>query len=146
MNPDRKQHLASACSGILAGLLADCAGVLWATVSTKDGIEIASAGTSAHEHLSVMSGTMQALADSIVAEAALGACHDVILRAERGSIAILSVREGDDQLVLAGMGSAETTIGMLLSCCTTACTQIGRLALPRNTALVHGPEYRQQRP
>ena len=137
MNPDRKTRITEACNGILADLLARCSGLLWASVSTKDGIEIASAGSMANEKLSVMSGTMHALADGIVAEAALGACHDIILDAEGGRIVILSVREGEGDLVLAGMAGRSTTLGMLLSFCGAACDEIGRLSKGR----LHGGQH-----
>ena len=131
MKPEQKKRLVSGCSRILEELLAGCVGLLWASVSTKDGIEIARAGELANESLSVMSGTMHALADGIVAEAALGACYDIILNSEGGRVVILSVRDGDDQLVLAGIGRPEMTIGMLLSCCTAACAEIGQLGIRR---------------
>ena len=127
VKPIQKRRLVAACQGILESLRARCTGLLWASVSTKDGIEIVSVGELANEKLSVMSGTMHALADGIVAEASLGACHDIILDAENGRIVILSVREGNDDLVLAGMASPETSLGLLLSLCTSACDDIGRL-------------------
>lgn len=125
MPPDRKAHLATACRSILDTLAARCDGLLWASVSTKDGIEVASIGGAANEKLSVMTGTMHALADGIVAEAALGSCRNVMLEAEHGRVVILSVQGGASDLVLAGMARPETSLGMLLSFCAVACTEVG---------------------
>ena len=75
--------LSADCRAALGRLADRCPGVRWSCVATKDGIEVASLGTAeSGEKLSVMVGTMLALADGIVGEAALGACQDIILAAE----------------------------------------------------------------
>ena len=61
-----KPALAAAAQKALARLAQNCPGLKWATVATKDGAEVASHGSSADEKLSVMTGTMHALADGIV--------------------------------------------------------------------------------
>jgi predicted regulator of Ras-like GTPase activity (Roadblock/LC7/MglB family) len=131
VKPIEEDRVSDACRDALASLETRCPGLLWASVSTRDGIEIASVGQVTNEKLSVMSGTMHALADGIVSEAALGACRDIILAAEGGRIAILSVKESTFDLVLAAMARPATTLGMLISCCSTACDDIRRTAAPR---------------
>ena len=124
MTPDRKARLAAACTPLLHSLAERCTGLLWASVSTQDGIEVASLGGHGDEKLSVMAGTMHALADGIMAEAALGACHNIMLDAERGRVVILSIPHAEG-LVLAGMAQPDTSLGMLLVLCSNACEEIG---------------------
>ena len=71
MLPEKKAALSAAAQKALARLAQNCPGLKWATVATKDGAEIATHGSSADEKLSVMTGTMHALADGIVGEAEL---------------------------------------------------------------------------
>lgn len=124
MHPDYKTHLASACRGILETLAARCNGLIWASVSTRDGIEVASIGGAPNEKLSVIVSTMHALSDGIVAEADLGECRSTILEAGKGRVVILSVPGETESLVLAGMGTPNTSLGMLLSCCAMACQEV----------------------
>ena len=124
MPPDRKAYLSAACRGILDALAARCGGLMWASVSTRDGIEVASIGGAPNEKLSVMVSTMHALADGVAAEAALGESRSLIQEAGHGRVVILSVPGGADNLVLAGMAKPSTTLGMLLSTCTMACEEV----------------------
>ncbi len=124
MHPDRKAHLASACRDVLATLAARCNGLIWASVSTRDGIEIASIGGAPNEKLSVIMSTMHALSDGIAAEADLGECRSTILEAGKGRVVILSVPGETEDLVLAGMATPNTSLGMLLSCCAMACQEV----------------------
>ena len=75
---DNKAALAAAAQKALSRLAQNCPGLKWATVATKDGAEVATHGASADEKLSVMTGTMHALADGIVGAAELGSCNDII--------------------------------------------------------------------
>ena len=129
MSPDRKARLSAACRGILDTLAARCSGLIWASVSTRDGIEIASIGGAPNEKLSVIVSTMHALSDGIVAEADLGENHNTILEAGQGRVVILSVPGGVDNLVLAGMAKPSTSLGMLLSSCAMACQEV-KMACP----------------
>lgn len=128
MTPERKAQLAASCRPILASLQERCGGLLWASVSTADGIEVAAVGGGADDKLSVMSGTMLALAGGIVSEASLGACRSIILDAEGGRVAVLSVPGTRNSLVLAGMAQPDTTIGMLLASCLGACNEVAEEA------------------
>src|SRR5918997_2462193 len=127
MNSENKPALAAAAKKALARLAQNCPGLKWATVATKDGAEVASHGVGADEKLSVMTGTMHALADGIVGEAELGTCHDIILAADRGRIVILGLRGAASELVLAAMTAPQTSLGLLLNCCNTASKEIGAL-------------------
>ena len=121
---DNKAALAAAAQKALSRLAQNCPGLKWATVATKDGAEVASHGSSADEKLSVMTGTMHALADGIVGEAELGSCNDIILAAARGRIVIQGLQGAASELVLAAMTSPQTSLGLLLNCCSTASKEI----------------------
>ena len=124
MTPESKAVLAAAAKTALSRLAQNCPGLKWATVATKDGAEVASHGSSADEKLSVMTGTMHALADGIVGEAELGSCNDIILAAARGRIVIQGLQGAASELVLAAMTSPQTSLGLLLNCCSTASKEI----------------------
>lgn len=125
MRIEDKPALADAAKKALARLAQNCPGLKWATVATKDGSEIASHGAGADEKLSVMTGTMHALADGIVGEAELGSCNDIILAAARGRIVIQGLQGAASELVLAAMATPQTSLGLLLNCCSTASKEIG---------------------
>ena len=125
MTPDTKAALAAAAQKALSRLAQNCPGLKWATLATKDGAEIASHGSSTDEKLSVMTGTMHALADGIVGEAELGSCNDIILAAARGRIVIQGLQGAASELVLAAMTSPQTSLGLLLNCCNAASKEIG---------------------
>jgi predicted regulator of Ras-like GTPase activity (Roadblock/LC7/MglB family) len=124
MDPENKPALAAAAQKALSRLAQNCPGLKWATVATKDGAEVASHGSSADEKLSVMTGTMHALADGIVGEAELGSCNDIILAAARGRIVSQGLQGAASELVLAAMTSPQTSLGLLLNCCSTASKEI----------------------
>ena len=124
--------LEPAYRGVLQELAARCAGLVCASISAKDGTEIASIGGLANERMSVASGTMQALSDGIVAEAALGESRDIILDVGENWLFIISVRQGPADLVLSGMVGRGMALGILLSGCAAACDAIGRLASERS--------------
>ena len=126
-----KPALAAAAKKALGRLAQNCPGLRWATVATKDGAEVASQGAGADEKLSVMTGTMHALADGIVGEAELGTCHDIILAADRGRIVILGLRGAASELVLAAMAAPQTSLGLLLNCCNTASKEIAAAPEPQ---------------
>ena len=128
---EHKAALAAAAGKALGRLAQNCPGLKWATVATKDGAEVASHGAGADEKLSVMTGTMHALADGIVGEAELGTCHDIILAADRGRIVILGLRGAASELVLAAMTTPQTSLGLLLNCCNAASKEIGAALEPQ---------------
>ena len=120
--------LAADCQDALDRLAERCPGLKWACVATKDGIEVASLGPAeSGEKLSVMVGTMLALADGIVGEADLGSCHDIILAAEGGRIVITGVKDPGGELVLACMTGLQTTLGMLVTSAAAVCAEIAAL-------------------
>ena len=118
-----REMLTAAARDSLARLLEVCPGIRWACVATKDGMEIASLGAAsgaAGEKLSVMVGTMLALADGIVGEASLGACTEIMIGANQGRIIILGIHDPGEELVLAALSDARTSLGMVLSTCNIA--------------------------
>src|SRR4051812_38770489 len=120
--------LAADCRKALDRLADRCPGLKWACIATKDGIEVTSLGPAeSGEKLSVMVGTMLALADGIVGEAALGNCHEIILAAEGGRIVITGVRDPGGELVLACMAGPKATLGMLVTSSAAICAEIARL-------------------
>jgi predicted regulator of Ras-like GTPase activity (Roadblock/LC7/MglB family) len=124
MTPESKAALAAMARKALSRLAQNCPGLRWATVATKDGAEIASLGATTDEKLSVMTGTMHALADGIVGEAELGSCNDIILAAARGRIVIQGLQGAASDLVLAAMTNPQTSLGLLLNCCNAASKEI----------------------
>jgi len=67
---------------------------------------------------------MHALSDGIVEEADPGDCRRTILEAGKGRVIILSVPGKTEDLVLAGMATASTSLGTLLACCAMACREV----------------------
>ena len=128
---DNKAALAAAAQKALSRLAQNCPGLKWATVATKDGAEVASHGAGADEKLSVMTGTMHALADGIVGEAELGSCNDIILAAARGRIVIQGLQGAANHLVLAAMTTPQTSLGLLLNCCNAASKEIASALEPQ---------------
>jgi len=119
------QHTpAAACRDVLATLAARCNGLTWASVSTRNGIEAASIGGAPNEKLSVIVSTVHALSDGIAAEANLGDCRRTILEAGKGRVVIRLVPGKTEDLEVAGMATPNTSLGMLLSCCATACRDV----------------------
>jgi len=125
VTPEEKQRLSRVCHLVLETLSKGFPELIWAAISTRDGIEIASVGEGVNEKLSVMAGTMHALAGGIVSEAALGECRDIILDATEGRIAVLSIEGGANDLVFAGMANRETSLGLLVSRCSAVAQAIG---------------------
>ena len=120
--------LSAHCRDALDRLADRCPGLTWVGVATKDGIEVASIGSAeSGEKLSVMVGTMLALADGIVGEAALGNCQEIILAAAGGRIVVTGVRDPGGELVLACMAGPKATLGMLVTSSAAICAEIARL-------------------
>ena len=120
-----KHKLSNVCQKVLDTLAKGFPELIWAAISTRDGIEVASVGQGVNEKLSVMTGTMHALADGIVSEAALGECRDIILDATEGRIAILAIEGGANDLVFAGMAGPQTSLGTLVNRCSAVAKAIG---------------------
>lgn len=125
MTPVEKERLSRVCHLILETLHKGFPELTWAAISTRDGIEIASVGEGVNEKLSVMAGTMHALAGGIASEAALGEVRDIILDATEGRIAVLAIEGGANDLVLAGMAAKQTSLGLLVSRCSAVAQAIG---------------------
>ena len=118
----------AACRAVLARLQAECDGLQWVGLTSRDGMEIVSTHHESHEKLSVMGGTLQALADGIAHEATIGGCQDIIIAAQKGRFIVLSVRDRANRLVLAGLTSDRSSLGLALSFFTASCREIARLA------------------
>jgi len=125
VTPQEKERLSRVCQRVLETLARGFPELVWAAISTRDGIEIASIGTGVNEKLSVMTGTMHALADGIVSEAELGECRDIVLDASGGRIAILAIEGGANDLILAGMADRRTSLGLLVNRCSAVAQAIG---------------------
>ena len=125
MTPEEKQRLSRVCHLVLETLHKGFPELTWAAISTRDGIEIASVGEGVNEKLSVMAGTMHALAGGIVSEASLGECRDIILDASEGRIAVLAIEGGANDMVLACMAGRETSLGLLVNRCRAVAQAIG---------------------
>lgn len=102
------------CQSLLVSLIERCEGLEWTAVISRDGLELVSAGKT-NEKLSVMAGTMQALAEGIAGEAELGDCREMIVGGPGGSFLVWGIRGDGIGLVLAGLARPEVTLGMLLA-------------------------------
>lgn len=103
-------------AAILSGLQERCPDIRWAAIVSVEGLEIVSTGDR-NEKLSVMAGTMQALAEGVSSEATLGGCREMVVSGEGGTFIVLGVSEAQQDLVLAALGSPNLTLGMMLSSC-----------------------------
>ena len=118
----------AACRAVLARLQAECDGLQWVGLTSRDGMEIVSTQHESHEKLSVMGGTLQALADGIAHEATIGGCHDIIIGAQNGRFIVLSVRDRANRLVIAGLTTERTSLGLALALFSACCREIAALA------------------
>jgi len=117
--------LIALCQNALKSLAGSCPGVALAYIATKDGHVLASLtreGVGAK--IAVMGGSMHALGDSIVAEARLGACNNVIIEAAEGKAVLLGITVGRTELVLTGISGRDTSLGLLLASCKSCCEVI----------------------
>ncbi len=111
------QFIAS-CQHHLRELAANCSGLLAASISTKDGVIVASYGaTEENSKIAIIAGTLHAVSEAVVAEADLQDCHNIVIEASGGRVALLSLPGEYKDFVLAGIVGPNTNLGMLLGCC-----------------------------
>lgn len=87
-----------------------------ALVSTVDGFEIASRlrpGMSAAK-LSAMTSSLLALAEAMCAEAAGGACRDLVIDADAGRVLLMELPRRTQNLVFAILCTNKVTLGQIL--------------------------------
>lgn len=104
----------SVCRELLLSLQERCHGIAWASVTSRDGLELASVGDG-NQKLSVMAGTLQALADGIASEASLGDSREMIVSGPGGYFVTAGVRAGSQGVVVAALTGKNVTLGMVLS-------------------------------
>jgi predicted regulator of Ras-like GTPase activity (Roadblock/LC7/MglB family) len=128
-NPLVDPHFASVCRTRLLDLADSCPGLLAASVSSKDGVVIASWGASEENtKIAVIAGTLHAVSESVVEEADLQSCRNVAIEATRGRIALVALPGTFSDYVLTGVVGSQTTLGMLLGCCRVCCERIASQA------------------
>ena len=128
-NPQVDPHFASVCRTRLLDLADSCPGLLSASVSSKDGVVVASWGASEeNSKIAVIAGTLHAVSESVIEEADLQSCRNVTIEATRGRIALVALPGTFSDYVLTGVVGSQTTLGMLLGCCRVCCERIATQA------------------
>ena len=115
---------------LLAELRSGTAGVVSATVSTADGLAVASTLSDRHEvdKLSAMSSSIAALATALTREASRGEPERVILESARGHIVSMKVPATDVGLVLTVVSDDSAVLGKLLWSCRNTSERIAAIA------------------
>lgn len=119
------------CQEALGRLRQRCSGVLWCSITSRDGLELASLGAG-NEKLSVMAGTLQALADGIASEAQLGTCREMYVSGPEGFFVTAGVRNGTRGVVVAVLASTDATLGMVLSALRAAGEELAPRLAPQD--------------
>ncbi len=128
-NPRIDPHFAQVCRTRLLDLADSCPGLIAASVSSKDGVVVASWGASeANSKIAVIAGTLHAVSESVIEEADLQSCRNVAIEATRGRIALVALPGTFSDYVLTGIVGSQTTLGMLLGCCRVCCERIATQA------------------
>jgi predicted regulator of Ras-like GTPase activity (Roadblock/LC7/MglB family) len=79
-NPNVDPHFASVCRTRLLDLADSCPGLLAASVSSKDGVVIASWGASEdNSKIGVIAGSFHAVSESVIEEANLESCRNIAI-------------------------------------------------------------------
>jgi predicted regulator of Ras-like GTPase activity (Roadblock/LC7/MglB family) len=128
-DPRVDPHFASVCRTRLLDLADSCPGLIAASVSSKDGVVVASWGASEeNSKIAVIAGTLHAVSESVIEEADLESCRNVAIEAARGRIALVALPGTFANYVLTGVVGSQTTLGMLLGCCRVCCERIASQA------------------
>ena len=107
-------------------------GVTAAVVVTSDGFEVASVlpSEASAPKLAVMTSSIHALGEAVVAEALLRRCQNVVIEAEAGNVVMLAIPESQGTLLLTVIASKRAILGHLLWSCRTCTTSIGHWLKP----------------
>jgi predicted regulator of Ras-like GTPase activity (Roadblock/LC7/MglB family) len=115
----------AACQHRLKELAINCPGLKAASISTKDGVVIASYGASEENtKIAVIAGTLHAVGEAVVSEADLQDCRNIVIEAGGGRVALLSLPGTLRDFVLSAIVGTNTSLGMLLGCCRVCCESI----------------------
>ncbi len=116
---------AAACRRCLREFALSCPNLKAASISTKDGVVIASYGASeANSKIAVIAGTLHAVSEAVVVEADLQDCRNIVIEAAGGRVALLSLPGALSDFVLSAIVETQTSLGMLLGCCRVCCESI----------------------
>lgn len=128
-NPAIDPHFASVCRTRLLDLADSCPGLISASISTKDGMVVASWGASEeNSKIAVVAGTLHAVSESVVEETNLQSCRNVAIEAALGRIVLVALPGTFSDYVLTGVVGSTTTLGMLMGCCRVCCEKIASQA------------------
>lgn len=123
----------------LAGLRELCRSLVYATVLTDDGFEVAHAAAGAggavdDGRMASMASSIQALGDAVARELGIGESDYVVLASERGHV--IQRRVAGRPLVLAALFDDDETLGKALSISRVATERLARAleALPAGPA------------
>ena len=112
----------------LSRMLATCPGFVGALVATADGFSVAQVfkKSVAESTLAAITSSIMSLAEAMANEANQGACHNVVVEGEDGSIVSLRINE---RRVLTVIASTQASLGMILfatrNCVEQLTLQIG---------------------
>lgn len=126
---DSSHHalLSHICLENLHSLAARCKGIVAAVAATTDGYLLASIGNEvAAVKIAVMSGSMQALGQSIMQEGRAGECSSVVVESDRDKLVIVAVPRLEQDIIVTGLAGPESTVGFLRSCCKQCAEDISR--------------------
>jgi predicted regulator of Ras-like GTPase activity (Roadblock/LC7/MglB family) len=124
-SPTIDPRFASVCRTRLLDLADSCPGLIAASVSSKDGVVVASWGASEeNSKIAVVAGTLHAVSESVVEEANLQSCRNVAIEAARGRIVLVALPGTFSDYVLTGVVGPTTTLGMLMGSCRVCCERI----------------------
>jgi uncharacterized protein len=107
----------SLCTAALSALVAGDSGVFAATVSTADGIEIASAGAIADADagkLAAITSSLQALGVAVSSEVHLGSLESVAIEAGNGRMLCIEIPLQDRSLILAAVAAKKSLLALSL--------------------------------
>lgn len=105
------------CAMALSELVGGDSGVLAATVSTIDGLEIAAAGAIAHADagkLAAITSSLQALGVAVAAELELGSLESVAIEAGGGRMLCIEIVLHDRTLILAAVAAKRALLALSL--------------------------------
>ncbi len=107
----------------LSRMLKSCPGSIGALVATADGFSVARVfkKSVAESTLAAITSSIMSLAESLAKEAEQGACRNVVVEGEDGSIVSLRINE---RRVLTAIASTHASLGMILSAARSCVDQL----------------------
>ncbi|MCG8464278.1 MAG: roadblock/LC7 domain-containing protein [Xanthomonadales bacterium] len=105
------------CQSCIDSLYGRLSELKFLLLATTDGFEVAAAGDISQDdysRMSAMASSLLSLSQAIVKDAELPACQDVIVDGVDGKILVLAVPGQQPDLLLMGVGNAQSALGGLI--------------------------------